>query len=66
MKINLTSEDVNEYFGELIYELYEYHFNCIKDDFVDKHINNNEPFTNTQLDIIKEHLTEFIEDKIEL
>ena len=57
----MTDEYLQQKFGELIYELGEINFNAIKDDFWQKHINENVPFNEKQL----ESLRYFAEDLIQ-
>ena len=49
----MTDEYLQQKFGELIYELGEINFNAIKDDFWEKHINDNQDFNVKQLDSLR-------------
>lgn len=48
--------------GMFIYELAEINFSCITKEFFDKHINNQEPFTDKQIKSFEEMLKESEEE----
>jgi hypothetical protein len=52
----MTDKEIEEKFKELIYELSEIHFNAINHEFFEKHINNQEPFNKTQIEIFRDFL----------
>ena len=55
----MTNEYLQQKFGELIYELGEINFNAIKDDFWEKHINDNQDFNAKQLDSLRHFCVRF-------
>ena len=60
----MTDEYLQQKFGELIYELGEINFNAIKDDFWEKHINDNQDFNAKQLDSLRHFAEDLIQHEL--
>ena len=60
----MTNEYLQQKFGELIYELGETNFDAIKDDFWQKHINENENFNEKQLESLRHLAEDLIEHEL--
>ena len=60
----MTDEYLQQKFGELIYELGEINFNAIKDDFWQKHINENKNFNEKQLECLRYFAEDLIEHEL--
>jgi len=58
--------DLQEHLGTLIYEMGEIHFNAINKEFFDKHINRQEKFSQDQIEIFKDCLNEYVEEKLQV
>ena len=60
----MTDKYLQQKFGELIYELGEINFNAIKDEFWQKHINENTPFNEKQLEAFRYFTLDLIEHEL--
>ena len=60
----MTNEYLQQKFGELIYELGEINFSAIKDDFWQKHINENQNFNEKQLECLRNFSEDLIEHEL--